>query len=59
MTKKIRLLVLGTGGMAKAHATAFAQDADSVIRTQLDYDRIVQEVIPCAKHIGLTIDNQR
>ncbi len=26
MTKKIRLLVLGTGGMAKAHATAFAQD---------------------------------
>jgi predicted dehydrogenase len=27
MTKKIRLLVLGTGGMAKAHATAFAQDA--------------------------------
>jgi predicted dehydrogenase len=26
MTKKIRLLVLGTGGMAKAHATAFALD---------------------------------
>jgi predicted dehydrogenase len=24
--KKIRLLVLGTGGMAKSHATAFAQD---------------------------------
>lgn len=24
---KIRLLVLGTGSMAKAHATAFAQDA--------------------------------
>ncbi len=26
MTKPIRLLVLGTGGMAKAHATAFALD---------------------------------
>jgi predicted dehydrogenase len=26
MTKKIRLLVLGTGGMAKAHATNFALD---------------------------------
>jgi predicted dehydrogenase len=26
MTKKIRLIVLGTGGMAKAHATAFKDD---------------------------------
>jgi predicted dehydrogenase len=26
MTKPIRLLVLGTGGMARAHASAFAQD---------------------------------
>ena len=26
MTNKIRLLILGTGGMAHAHATAFAQD---------------------------------
>jgi predicted dehydrogenase len=26
MTKKIRILVLGTGGMAKAHATAFKDD---------------------------------
>ena len=26
MTKKLRILVLGTGGMAKAHATAFSED---------------------------------
>lgn len=26
MTNKIRILILGTGGMAKAHATAFSED---------------------------------
>jgi predicted dehydrogenase len=26
MTKKIRIIILGTGGMAKAHATAFGED---------------------------------
>ncbi len=36
MTKKIRLIILGTGGMAKAHATAFQEDPRCEIVATVD-----------------------